>query len=74
MSSAHVQSVPRSESDTLLREFTLSRTVVLQLAFVGTLGFLISLGVFVGVFEALTGSLLVNMSQFTPFGQTEGAL
>ena len=74
MSTVHSQPIPKSGSQTLLRELTLSRTIALQLALVGTLGFVLSLGVFSWIFELVTGSSLVTMSQFVPFGEASGVL
>lgn len=74
MSAVHAQPIPRSDSSRLLRELTLSRTIALQLALVGTLGFVLSLGVFSWLFELITGSSLTSMSQYVPFGAASGLL
>lgn len=69
MSTVQARPVPEHDASTLLREITLSRVVALQLAFVGTLGFVLSLGVFSRVFELVTGQSLVSVNQFVSVGR-----
>lgn len=74
MSTVQARPVPERDASTLLREITLSRVVALQLAFVGTLGFVLSLGVFGRVFELVTGQSLVSVNQFVSVGAVSGLL
>jgi preprotein translocase subunit Sss1 len=67
-------STSQSESEAVLAEFELSRALALQWAVVGTLGFLISLGLFGWLYGTLTGDSTAFLVRTTGFGWWNQAL
>lgn len=74
MDVTHGRKGPTTESDAVLTEVTLSHAVALQLAFVGTLGFFVSLVAFAGLYDTLVSGSPANVGQFVGLGRSSGIL